>query len=126
MLSKNKLKAIEFLNQGYSIENTANEIGINKRTLYRWKKEDSFKQCLDEKQEEIREEIRRKFLDTAYKARLELEKMIKDKNSMARIQAIKEVFAQAGFTPENTTNFNLNSDKIIIRDTIQRTDKYDD
>lgn len=123
MLNRKKQKAIELILKGTSTVDISKEIAVSRMTLYRWKKEDEeFKQELEEKQEEIRHEMKNKFLNIAYTKGIQsLEKIVGgSKNPIAQVQAIKELFSLAGFTPDNNMDINLNSEKIIFIDDVPK------
>jgi DNA invertase Pin-like site-specific DNA recombinase len=123
MLNRKKQKAIELILKGISTVDISKEIAVSRMTLYRWKKEDEeFKQELEEKQEEIRQEMKNKFLNIAYtKGIKSLEKIVDgSKNPIAQVQAIKELFSLAGFTPDNNMDINFNSEKIVFIDDVPK------
>lgn len=61
-LDERQLKAIELLAIGETISSTANIVGVNRKTISEWKKQDKFKAELDRQVTELKSNIEKKIL----------------------------------------------------------------
>lgn len=61
-LDERQLKAIELLAIGETISNTANIVGVNRKTISEWKKQDKFKVELDRQVSELKSNVEKKIL----------------------------------------------------------------
>lgn len=103
-LDERQLKAIELLAIGETISNTANIVGVNRKTISEWKKQDKFKVELDRQVTELKSNVEKKILSNINPM---MDKLIKialksssDKTSLdAIIYALNRVLG----TPTNKT-----------------------
>ena len=103
-LDERQLKAIELLAIGETISNTANIVGVNRKTISEWKKQDKFKVELDRQVSELKSNVEKKILSNINPM---MDKLIKialksssDKTSLdAIIYALNRVLG----TPTNKT-----------------------
>lgn len=103
-LDERQLKAIELLAIGETISNTANIVGVNRKTISEWKKQDKFKVELDRQVTELKSNVEKKILSNINPM---MDKLIKialksssDKTSLdAIIYALNRVLG----TPANKT-----------------------
>ena len=103
-LDERQLKAIELLAIGETISNTANIVGVNRKTISEWKKQDKFKVELDRQVAELKSNVEKKILSNINPM---MDKLIKialksssDKTSLdAIIYALNRVLG----TPTNKT-----------------------
>ena len=103
-LDERQLKAIELLAIGETISNTANIVGVNRKTITEWKKQDKFKVELDRQVAELKSNVEKKILSNINPM---MDKLIKialksssDKTSLdAIIYALNRVLG----TPTNKT-----------------------
>lgn len=103
-LDERQLKAIELLAIGETISNTANIVGVNRKTITEWKKQDKFKVELDRQVTELKSNVEKKILSNINPM---MDKLIKialksssDKTSLdAIIYALNRVLG----TPTNKT-----------------------
>lgn len=61
-LDDRQLKAIELLATGETVSNTANLVGVNRKTIAEWKKQDKFKAELDKYVASLKSGIEQKIL----------------------------------------------------------------
>lgn len=61
-LDERQLKAIELLAIGETISSTANIVGVNRKTISEWKKQDKFKVELDRQVSELKSNVEKKIL----------------------------------------------------------------
>ena len=103
-LDERQLKAIELLAIGETISSTANIVGVNRKTITEWKKQDKFKVELDRQVAELKSNVEKKILSNINPM---MDKLIKialksssDKTSLdAIIYALNRVLG----TPTNKT-----------------------
>lgn len=103
-LDERQLKAIELLAIGETISSTANIVGVNRKTISEWKKQDKFKVELDRQVSELKSNVEKKILSNINPM---MDKLIKialksssDKTSLdAIIYALNRVLG----TPTNKT-----------------------
>ncbi|MCE9656488.1 carbon monoxide dehydrogenase [Clostridium celatum] len=103
-LDERQLKAIELLAIGETISSTANIVGVNRKTISEWKKQDKFKVELDRQVTELKSNVEKKILSNINPM---MDKLIKialksssDKTSLdAIIYALNRVLG----TPTNKT-----------------------
>lgn len=70
----------------------AKELKITEQTICNWKKQKEFSEMLQE-------EIKNNFGSLAVEAQKELKKLLKSKNAVVKMQAVKDVLDRAGFKP---------------------------
>lgn len=61
-LDDRQLKAIELLATGETVSSTANLVGVNRKTIAEWKKQDKFKAELDRQVAELKFNVEKKIL----------------------------------------------------------------
>ena len=61
-LDDRQLKAIELLTTGETVSNTANLVGVNRKTIAEWKKQDKFKVELDRQVAQLKSNVEKKIL----------------------------------------------------------------
>ena len=90
-LSNKQLKAVEMLvYTTMQKQEIAKELKVSNGTISQWIKKEEF-------QEAINTEMRRGFVDIAYKARRRLDELVNSPNEQVALGAIKEALNKAGF-----------------------------
>lgn len=90
-LTNKQLKAVEML--VYTTkqkQEIAEELKVSNGTISQWLKKDEFQQA-------ITDEMRRGFVDIAYKARRRLSELVESPNEQVALGAIKEALNKAGY-----------------------------
>ena len=83
ILSEKQILAVELLMQNLSIAKVAEQIGVNRVSVYRWLKDDNFQKELTNKKSEIIEGVSRKLagaLDKSVQVLIELRDSCKQPN----------------------------------------------
>lgn len=90
-LSNKQLKAVEMLvYTTMQKQEIAAELKVSNGTISQWLKKDEFQQA-------ITDEMRRGFVDIAYKARRRLADLVESPNEQVALGAIREALNKAGY-----------------------------
>lgn len=93
MLSQKQQKCIFLMiSTNMTQKEISKEIQISENSISEWKKDEEFKA-------EIQRQLKENFGALAIEAQKELNKLLKDKNSQVRIQAVKDILDRAGYKP---------------------------
>ena len=93
MLSQKQQKCIFLMiSTNMTQKEISKEIQISENSISEWKKDEEFKA-------EIQRQLKENFGTLAVDAQKELNKLLKDKNSQVRMQAVKDILDRAGYKP---------------------------
>lgn len=94
-LTGKQLKAIELMISTPMTQiQIAEAVGVSDETIYRWSRKDVFRAKMEE-------ENRKRYKDSAIKARQEVESLaFKSKNDYVRLNACKDILDRAGYKPK--------------------------
>lgn len=92
-MNEKQKKCVELMvGTNKSQKQIAKEINVSEKTICEWKKQKEFK-------DSIQKRIEENFGSLAIEAQKQLGKLLKTKNSVVRMQAIKDVLDRAGYKP---------------------------
>lgn len=96
-------------------EQIAKEIQVNKNTICEWKKDEEFKN-------ELQNQMKNNFSSLAIDAQKELKKLLKSKNEYVRLQVVKDILDRAGYkaTDKIEHSGNIESPHLNLLESINR------
>ncbi|ORX22487.1 hypothetical protein BVF91_11640 [Thermoanaerobacterium sp. PSU-2] len=114
-LTKKQLEAAKLIAEGnMTDEEIAKACSIGRTTLYRWKKQEEFRQAIDNFTAEMKKDIERKLMSMSSKALRELDKLLCARSELVRLQAIKDVLDRLDIKPADKQNIDLKTDMDIV------------
>ena len=126
-LDDRQLKAIELLATGETVSDTAKQVGVNRKTIGEWKKQEKFKAEMDRQVTELKTNVEKKILTNINPM---LDKLIKialksdsDKTSLdAIIYAVNRLCGTPTNKTQDVSNENNKADVVDIDDMLNEID----
>lgn len=86
-MKQKQILAIELMAMGMPVEEVAESLNISKVTIYRWLKDDAFKNELENKSKEIVNQLSRKLAGIVFDNIGEVENLLTSSNANIRVRA---------------------------------------
>jgi transposase len=114
-LTKKQMEAAKLIAEGYLTQREiAERVDVREETISRWKKQEEFRQAIEEFTTEMKKDIERKLMSMAPEALRQLRKLLNAKSELVRLQTVKDILDRLDIRPAEKQDIDLKTDMEIV------------